>query len=77
MTKLSQEELSFYTTVVDLVLPTLLAAYKEVKKQIGPARFRQRVKEPRQPLVTREEIAELAKEVAPDILGEMPWGQGG
>ena len=77
MTKLKDEELNFYTKVYDLVLPLLKAAHNEVVKQVGGVKFRQRVKERKQPLVTKEEVMELGKQLAPDIMGEMPWGQGG
>ena len=79
--KLKDTELSLFTQIYDQVNFKLEKARGKIRKQLlAGVKFQQREKMPRQPLVTMDEIKQLAGETSPELLNEAlgpGWGQGG
>lgn len=79
--KLQDQELNFFTRITDKVNARVEGVRKKLRTQLpSKVKFQQREKMPRQPLVTMDEIKQLAGETSPELLNEAlgpVWGQGG
>ena len=79
--KLKDEELHLFTRIADKVNFGVEKAREKIRKQLLTGiKFQQRETVPKQPLVTMDEIKQLAGETSPELLTETlgpTWGQGG